>query len=335
MSLDDLRTRVQESPSADALSPFQRPEWFDLLARHCFPDARVHVAHAEEEGASAWMPLLLDNTGLNALANWYSFSFAPLFLGTQDSAKQADLLTRLARALHGVHHRLSLYPVIGDGSPTPGMVVRAFRKAGWLTVARPQGLNYSLDVGDRSFAQYWSGRPGALRKQVKRKGGKSPYRFEIHHGVTDALWEDYSAIYGASWKEPEPYPAMIRDMARDAGLRGTLRLGFARDQGRPAAVQFWTVEGDTAYIHKIAHDRSLDSLSPGTLLSHHMFQHVIDQDRVARIDYGTGSNGYKRDWMESQRPMIRLDCYDPRVPAAWLPAARASISALVGGSARL
>lgn len=334
-SLEDLRACVNRVAPTGSLPPFQRPEWFALLARRCFPDARLHIANATDRDASVWMPLLLDRNGLSALSNWYSFSFAPLFLGTHDNDQQADLLATLAGSLRGIHHRISLYPVVGDTSATAAMIARAFKKAGWITIARPQGVNYCLDVADRSFENYWASRPGALRKQVRRKGSKSAYRFDIHYGLTDVLWDDYSAIYAASWKDAEPFPDMIRDMARDAGLRGALRLGFARDQGRPVAVQFWTVEGGTAYIHKIAHDRSLDASSPGTLLSHHMFRHVIDDDRVAHIDYGTGSNSSKRAWMEGERPMIRIDCYDPRVPAAWLPAARASISALVGGSARL
>ena len=29
-----------------------------------------------------------------------------------------------------------------------------------------------------------------------------------------------------------------------------------------------------------------------------MFRHVIDVDGISRIDFGTGNDGYKRDWME-------------------------------------
>ena len=57
---------------------------------------------------------------------------------------------------------------------------------------------------------------------------------------------------------------------------------------------------------------------------------AIDQDRVDLIDYGTGDNGYKTDWMERRIPLIRIDAFNPRRPSNWLPAARTAISALVG-----
>jgi hypothetical protein len=33
-----------------------------------------------------------------------------------------------------------------------------------------------------------------------------------------------------------------------------------------------------------------------------MFAHVIDVDRVAAIDFGTGDDPYKADWMDHTRP---------------------------------
>ena len=61
-----------------------------------------------------------------------------------------------------------------------------------------------------------------------------------------------------------------------------------------------------------------------------MFAQAIDGDRVDLIDYGTGDNGYKADWMEERIALHRIDAFNPRFASSWLPAARTAISALVG-----
>ncbi len=56
-------------------------------------------------------------------------------------------------------------------------------------------------------------------------------------------------------------------------------------------------------------------LSAGTTLTAALFAHVIDRDRVELVDFGTGDDPYKRDWMEQVRPRYRLACWSPRQPA--------------------
>ena len=51
----------------------------------------------------------------------------------------------------------------------------------------------------------------------------------------------------------------------------------------------------------------------------------IDIDKVDEIDFGTGSDGYKREWMEKVRPRYRLDLFWPNHIANWPLIARASL----------
>ncbi|HAN90266.1 MAG TPA: GNAT family N-acetyltransferase, partial [Erythrobacter sp.] len=111
--------------------------------------------------------------------------------------------------------------------------------------------------------------------------------------------------------------------ARAEGAAGRIRLGLAYAAGEPVAAQFWTVEGGTAYIHKLAHIEAAKPLSAGTTLSAALFERVIDTDGVSLVDFGTGADTYKRDWMEANRPRYRLDCLDWRQPRAWPAIARA------------
>eukprot|EP00456_Euglypha_rotunda_P086025 TRINITY_DN87037_c0_g2_i1.p3 TRINITY_DN87037_c0_g2~~TRINITY_DN87037_c0_g2_i1.p3 ORF type:complete len:110 (-),score=18.69 TRINITY_DN87037_c0_g2_i1:95-424(-) len=100
-------------------------------------------------------------------------------------------------------------------------------------------------------------------------------------------------------------------------------MGIARIEGIPVAAQYWTVEDGTAFIHKLAHVEDSLKASPGTLLSAALFRHVIDVDHVERIDFGTGNDGYKKDWMNRHEPLWRLEAFNPSRIAAWGPAIKA------------
>lgn len=328
-ALDTVRQAIAGRPDgAQALSLFDRPDWYDLLHRHCFAGQAMHVLHAVADGAAAWMMLVEQgDRRLGALANWYSFAWSPVFAGASDAATRARLVDQLVRQLPARTAQIDLYPV-----EQPGVLMAALRRAGWFAVQREMGGRHVLHVGGRSFADYWASRPGRLRALVRRKGRGTPFALTIHREITPALWADYVAVDARSWKggEPEGGLMLLRAMAERESAGGRLRLGIARQDGRAVAAQLWTIDGDSALIHKLHHDRAVDAASPGTLLSHRMFAAAIDEDRVATIDYGTGDNGYKTDWMEARVPLYRIDAFNPRVASSWLPAARTAISALVG-----
>ncbi|WP_298399400.1 GNAT family N-acetyltransferase [Sphingobium sp.] len=328
-SIDDVRQALAgQLDRARGAALFDRIDWFDGLRRHCFPDTPIRILQAQEDAQDAWLFLLSPTPRrVSALANWYSFSWAPLFPGAPDAATRQRLLDALARHLLKGCAQIDLYP-LEEAAP----MMAALRRAGWFAVERPMGGRHILPLAGRSFADYWTSRPGRLRTLVRRKGRNSSYTLSIEERLTDDLWRDYVDVHARSWKQPEPDAglAFLHDLARRESAAGTLRLGFARLERRPVATQFWTVDGGVALIHKLSHDRAHDAGSPGTLLSHAMFAHAIDTDRVETIDYGTGDNGYKTDWMERRIPLHRIDAFNPRYASAWLPAARTAISALVG-----
>lgn len=328
-SLDQARQTVADRlDRARVPGLFDRFDWFASLHHHCFPDMPVRILHGQEDGQEGWLFLLSPAPRrVSAIANWYSFNWSPVFDGAPDAAVQHRLVEAMARQLLKSHAQIDLYPL-----EETGPLVSALRQAGWFTVQRPMGGRYLLDVNGRSFADYWAARPGKLRNLVRRKGRNSPYALSIESRLTDALWRDYVDVHARSWKQAEPDAGLdfLRDLAGRESAAGTLRLGFARIDGRAVATQFWTIEHGVALIHKLSHDSAHDGGSPGTLLSHRMFAQAIDQDRVSRIDYGTGDNGYKRDWMERRIALHRIDAFNPRYVSNWLPAARTAISALVG-----
>jgi hypothetical protein len=250
------------------------------------------------------------------LRNWYSFTWRQL---APEGPAGDRLLEAIARQLKTRGYRVTLEPVPGeDGSAE--RLARAFRAAGWRVEVEPCDTNHVLEVGGRSFAEYWESRPGPLRTTLKRKAKK--VETQVLTAFDEQAWADYETIYAASWKPAEDQPAMLRAFAEAEGAAGRLRLGVARAGGLAVAAQCWTVENGIAYIHKLAHLESHKQLSAGTTLSAALFAHVIDSDKVALVDFGTGDQSYKADWMEAVRPRFRIDCLDMGQPRAWVPLAK-------------
>jgi CelD/BcsL family acetyltransferase involved in cellulose biosynthesis len=113
-----------------------------------------------------------------------------------------------------------------------------------------------------------------------------------------------------------------------------MRFALALADGKPVAAQFWTVEAGTAFIHKLAHIEEAKPLSPGTTLSAALFERVIDRDKVDLIDFGTGNDGYKRDWMEEVRTRYRVELLRPLRPGNWPRIAKAGLRRLAETAGR-
>lgn len=314
-----LQELFQKSPGARAQAPFDRAEWYELLAETGLVPL---IAIASDADASAALALTESGGHINPLRNWYSFTWRQLAPQGENGDR---LLVEIARQLKNRGHRVTLEPVPDeDGSAT--RLARAFAKAGWRVEVSECDTNHVLHVNGQSFAQYWADRPGPLRTTLKRKAKKVETRVVTHFDET--LWDQYEAIYSSSWKPAEDQPAMLRRFAREEGEAGRLRFGIALHDGTPVAAQCWTIENGCAYIHKLAYLESARNLSAGTTLSAALFEHVIDRDGAVLVDFGTGDQSYKADWMNAVRPRYRIDCIDLSSLRGWLALARRTASAL-------
>lgn len=310
---------LQALTAPAAAAPFDRAEWYALLAQTGLTPL---IAIASDADNAAALALTEDGGRITPLRNWYSFTWRQL---APEGVAGDRLLEAIARQLKTRGHRVTLEPVPGeDGSAE--RLARAFRAAGWQVAVEECDTNHVLDVRGRSFAEYWDSRPGQLRTTLKRKAKKVETEVLTHFDAE--VWAEYETIYAASWKPAEDQPAMLRAFAQSEGEAGRLRLGVARAEGLAVAAQCWTVENGVAYIHKLAHLESHKPLSAGTTLSAALFQHVIDIDKVALVDFGTGDQSYKADWMEAVRPRFRIDCLDVRQPKAWAPLAKRMLLAV-------
>ncbi len=298
-------------------SLFDRLDWLDSLHRMALRERRPLLLRAHDGDNELWLPLIQASNGhYQSLANWYNFTWRPIFGGHYDEVTKLALLRQIATLTAQHARRLTVSPV-PDEDGSASLLTTAFEQSGWVVSRTMCDENHYLPVRGRSFDEYWQGRPGQLRSTLKRKTKKGVVSIRIEQDFNEDSWKDYERIYARSWKPSEGNPDFLRQLAMQESAAGCMRLGLAYIEGQPVAAQFWTVENGTALIHKLAHDERHMDMSPGTLLSAALFQHVIDIDKVDEIDFGTGSDTYKREWMEEMRPRYRLEMYWPNHMMNW------------------
>lgn len=323
---DDVEALARDAAGAldRAAQPslYDRIDWLRLTARHVLPDATLCAARSRGPNAAAWLYLQDGGATAGAFARWYTLAFRPVTAGANGQAA----LAAIGRALRGRFGQIGLAPM---AEADANFAAAAFRAAGWHASLQPATGNWVADTDGADFDSYWRARPAKLRNTLARRRARTPLDFAIVDRFDPEAWDAYDAIYAASWKPEEGSPAFLRTLAEQEGAAGTLRLGIAKHDGRPVAAQLWLVENGIATIHKLAYVAEAREMSPGTQLSAAMFAHVLDRDRPALIDYGTGDDAYKADWMERRRQLWRLDLHDPRSLSGLRALARQQAGTLV------
>lgn len=343
--------RITESTDADALgvlvSPagralpaadtFYTAAWFDNLARHGVePSHRLRVLQGDDgHGGRFMLPMLLRERGdaavygpaLTGLSNFYSSLYGPV--GAQDAGGVEGCrawLRHLSR--RGGSGVLDLQPLDADG-PFLQALRAALDAEGWLHDTYFCFGNWHLDVAGRTFDNYYVTVPSRIRNTIRRARKKldeaGDWTLRIHDGhsplLTQAI-DDFVGVYLRSWKVPEPFPEFVPGLVRTAAAEGWLRLGVVRRGDTPIAAQLWLVRDGFALIYKLAYDEAHKKWSGGSVLTAEMMRHAIDVDRVREIDYLTGDDAYKQDWMDRRRERVGLVAFDPRTTQGLASAAR-------------
>lgn len=299
--------------NAIACSIFSSSEWYQLLAAHILAKGESGQFYWGYEGdrEMAMLPmlndvidhrLLPDLQGLRNLENYYT----PLFKPLGSSESNLELILEMVNE-HAHCDYLQFSPLDVDSDFYHGLVSLLDKNNYWIE-SNPCFANWYQPILGRSFNDYWLGRPSHLKQTLKRREKKmlraGEVRFELSQASVDD-WRrhlrDYLSIYQTSWKESEPYPEFIPGLVEIAAKRGCLRLGVLYLDDKPAAAQLWFVEQGVASIFKLAYDPGYKEFSPGTVLSARMMAHVIDVEKVNEIDFLSGDDPYKRDWMSHRR----------------------------------
>ncbi|HEY5799449.1 MAG TPA: GNAT family N-acetyltransferase [Burkholderiaceae bacterium] len=296
--------------------PFSTIAWYRHLASSVLSEhgaLRIETAHT---GASTLvMPLFVQRANrrvLRSAANFYTSLYAPPHSG--DPAPAALAWARKAKAARWA--KVELAPMDAD-APLYGALADGLRQAGFITQRYFCFGNWYLPVAGRSYDAYAAALPSRLRHTLARKSRQLAampgFRIEILRSIDDVprAVQAIHRVYGASWKDPEPYPSFMPGLVRLLAERGALRMGVAYLGNAPAAFQLWIVEGGVASIYKLAYDEAHARLSIGSVLTAALMRHAIDIDQVREVDYLTGDEPYKQDWMSHRRERWGLAAFNP------------------------
>ncbi|MEZ5532070.1 MAG: GNAT family N-acetyltransferase [Steroidobacteraceae bacterium] len=272
---------------------------------------------------------------LASLSNFYTMEFGPV-IGTDSNIASATAALADFIAAERPRWDSIRLDYLKEQNASSAALVDSLRLHGYSIHRHHQYENWFLDCPDMRFEEYFAARPSRLRNTIERKSRK----LQKTHHVEFALYcspsedlmrgvQDYIAVYNSSWKQPEPHPRFIPELAQRLAKLGCLRLGVLYVDGRPVASQFWITTRNEACIYKLAYDEKFADLSVGAVLSREMFRHALDVDRVARIDYGVGSEPYKREWMSAMQEICGVRAYSWRSVGGILLAIEAWLKKLV------
>ena len=323
-------------PSLPAEGFELRPAWFDAVAAAALPAGAqaLYLCAVATGGTRAVLPLQRHADGrLAGLTSPYSTCFRPLTAADATAEELRRAGRAFARFCRGAGPLL--LDALDGAWPGLAPLLAGFRAGGMLPLRFDHFGNWHCDVAGQDWDAYLAARPGALRNTIRRRlaqAARDPtLGFAIVRGgaAPAAGIAAYDAVYTQSWKAPEPFPRFPATLMRAAAAAGTLRLGLLRASGAPVAAQLWVVADGVATVHKLAHDERARAQSPGTVLTALMVRHLLDEERVATLDFGRGDDPYKVGWTGRRRARLGVLLCPP-----WHPAGAAAIARHAAGRLR-
>lgn len=264
---------------------------------------------------------------LSSFSNYYTTRYAPLLNASFSLAEIRKALTFAVRAsipswdvmnLRPLDYESILFPALVDALREAGMVVQTYFCHG----------NWYYPVNGRSYKEYLDSLRSSVRnialsknKKLERTGRARVEIITGPEGLDEAI-QAYEKVYSASWKNREPHPQFVPGLIRMCAEKGWLRLGLAYVDNEPAAAQLWIINNGIASIYKIAYDQRFKDLSIGSYLMTRMMQQALDVDRVRELDYLSGDDRYKSDWMSHRREQWGILAMNPRTIGGSLAIAR-------------
>lgn len=309
-------TALFERSAADSV--FFSRAWFENLISTTLAGKQslMLACVVDKNEVLAMLPLSCENDGYySALTHLYSSLFSLLLA----EHKQLQIVRCLVNGLESLGVvSLRLQPLAEDDSAV-GLLQQVMESSGFDCYRRAKFYNWFYPVNGASYQDYIAARPARVRNTLARKQRKlereQNYSIRLFQGQgIDKGIADYQAAYAKSWKANEQFDQFVEGLAHRLAACGWLRLAVLYMDDQPAAAQFWFVVQRRASIFKLVHDEAWKHYSPGTILISFLMRQVIDTDQVEEIDFLTGNDAYKQDWMSHRRQRWALHCVKKTVP---------------------
>ncbi len=303
---------------------FHSQPWFEFMLKYYWDDSELCLYAVED---AAGQPLLLAPLRMTvsdaavplartvaSIGHMENFSVLCLLFDPALGEQRYPVLTTLFRALRRQSSPtidvLRLWPVETD-SELDSFVGKALADSGFLVQRYANSFNRFEDTTGLSFDEYFANRSSNHRYNVRRRernlAKAGNLEINIYTGVESPEemqrgLDDYILGTAESWQSSESLASRhMLILIRLAAQEGCMRLGVLKLDGRPIAGQFWLVSGGVAHCMRLAYHEDYKKLAPGVVLTSHMLAHVLDMDRVSKIDFGIGEEDYKEKWMKNSR----------------------------------
>ncbi|WP_333797322.1 GNAT family N-acetyltransferase [Rheinheimera sp.] len=293
--------------------------WFDTLARIVFPDRK----RLDLECNNQKLPHIITSTKflflklrtLRSLTNFYSPEFLP---ETAGDALENKGISSYYKSIEDTN-RFDLIDLNPLSEKNADSVIAVLEGKNFFCEKYQSNTNWTHpDIS--SADEFWNLRSSKMKNILKSKKNKLFRDCECEVEIStkadesevNKLLSDYHDVYNRSWKNNEPYTDFINCIAKEENTKGNLRIGILKCNGRAVAAQIWFIYNSTAYIFKLSYDNSLRSESVGSILMEAMFNHVIVEDKVTNIDFLTGDDKYKADWMTCSRGLFGVKAYNKK-----------------------
>ena len=283
-------------------------EWYkELISSALKPGASPIIITAEENDSTVILPLQIyyrnDKKHLGALTTVYSHNFSPIVI--EKKSFNDELIT------HCIDFAIKNYrPIIIDIEPidlnsllTTALIKGVQRHMLTDTYFRfGNWLHHEIE----SFTHYKNTLQSQLKNTIERRQKKLDknhvWEFKLFTKIDEiaSAYEEYKYLYRLRWKKDEGNSKFIDAVVLDLAEKGQLRLGILYIDNKPSAAQIWINTNNTAAIFKLAYDESYKKYSPGTLLTYMMAKYSIEQDKVTKLDFLSGDDYYKRQWMSER-----------------------------------
>lgn len=340
LSLTDFANQYQGRMPVARLFELTLP-WLKATENLVLPENSQVIVHCLYQPIDGKEPILTiawplvhitkgkaSKTEVMSLTSFYSSVAEPIFFTIPEKQNLRQLFSYIEKK-HQWHSMLL-------GSFEEGIVSQAL-----IEHFRYQRIFSQTDniyqEGISTYARYYQQRPSQLRNTIKRREKKlakaHQYRTEIITSVDKfhSAFIAYMSIYQQSWKGDEFSFDFIKQVCLAALAENKLRLGLLYVDDEPAAAQLWFLQSNcdvsmwqdnstvqnsrqaqtTASIFKLAYSPKYQKYSVGSILSLALSEFVISQDNVSSIEFGMGSEPYKKDWLTEKRTRQSYQVFNP------------------------
>jgi len=300
---------------------FSRP-WFENLTAVALDDdeSMMLACVVDENKVMAILPLMkcVGKTWYS-LKHRYTSLYSLLLTDNDQLEVQQKVFACLSQGLSQLPIKAFLLEPVADNDSNLNDFQRSMEVAGFRFDRIFRQYNWIYRVQRPSYQDYMATRPAKLRNTIARKKRK----LEREHGYDIRLFtgdevprsmSDYYAVYNSSWKATEQYVDFLDGIVVDFSKQGWSRLAIIYVKSKPVAAQLWFVLHGKANIFRLSYDEAWKQYSPGSILTSFLMEYVIDIDEVKEIDFLTGNDSYKQDWMSDRRERFALSCVKSVIP---------------------